>query len=178
MGGRKVSVAKPRVRRVDGGEVTLPTWEAFRSTDPLNERVVEQVLTGVSTRKDERSLDLANGPPLFSQRNDLIPCCRALSSGRRGVRAPIGERLVPHGTAHPLPAAAITHTGASDASRTDHPCSETRLNSSSTCRAASRILVDVHPGPTCQPVRWKSFQIDESRQGEQRFKDSVLAHHT
>jgi transposase-like protein len=43
MGGRKVSVAKPRVRRVAGGEVTLPTWDAFRHADPLNERVVEQV---------------------------------------------------------------------------------------------------------------------------------------
>lgn len=57
MGGRKVSVAKPRVRRVAGGEVTLPTWDAFRRTDPLNERVVEQMLTGVSTRKYERSLE-------------------------------------------------------------------------------------------------------------------------
>lgn len=57
MGGRKVAVAKPRVRRVTGGEVTLPTWEAFRDTDPLNERVVEQMLCGVSTRKYERSLE-------------------------------------------------------------------------------------------------------------------------
>lgn len=57
MGGRKVSVAKPRVRGVHGGEVMLPTWEAFRSADPLNERVVEQMMTGVSTRKYERSLE-------------------------------------------------------------------------------------------------------------------------
>ncbi len=57
MGGRKVSVAKPRVRRVAGGEVVLPTWEAFRAADPLNERVVEQMLCGVSTRKYERSLE-------------------------------------------------------------------------------------------------------------------------
>ena len=57
MGGRKVSVDKPRVRRVDGGEVTLPTWEAFRRADPLNERVIEQMLCGVSTRKYERSLE-------------------------------------------------------------------------------------------------------------------------
>lgn len=57
MGERKVSGAKPSVRGVHGGEVTLPTWKAFRSTDPLNERVVEQALTGVSTRKYERSLE-------------------------------------------------------------------------------------------------------------------------
>lgn len=57
MGGRKVSVSKPRVRGVAGGEVTLPSWEAFRQTDPLDERVVEQMLCGVSTRKYERSLE-------------------------------------------------------------------------------------------------------------------------
>lgn len=57
MGGRKVSVVKPRVRGVAGGEVRLQTWEAFRETDPLDERVVEQMLCGVSTRKYERSLE-------------------------------------------------------------------------------------------------------------------------
>lgn len=57
IGGRKISVAKPRVRRVAGGEVSLPTWEAFRQSDPLDERVVEQMLCGVSTRKYERSLE-------------------------------------------------------------------------------------------------------------------------
>ncbi|HWK31268.1 MAG TPA: IS256 family transposase [Terriglobales bacterium] len=57
MGGRKVSVEKPRVRGVAGGEVRLPTWEAFRQSDPLDERVVEQMLCGVSTRKYERSLE-------------------------------------------------------------------------------------------------------------------------
>ena len=48
---------KPRVRRVGGGEVVLPTWDAFRRTDPLEERVIEQALCGVSTRKYERSLE-------------------------------------------------------------------------------------------------------------------------
>ena len=57
MGGRKVSVAKPRVRHVAGRELTLPTWEAFRQIDPLNGRIVEQMLCGVSTRKYERSLE-------------------------------------------------------------------------------------------------------------------------
>lgn len=57
MGGRKVAVSKPRVRRVGGGEVVLPTWDAFRRTDPLEERVIEQALCGVSTRKYERSLE-------------------------------------------------------------------------------------------------------------------------
>lgn len=66
MGGRKVSVVKPRVRCVAGGEVRLPTWEAFRQSDPLDERVVEQLLCGVSTRKYERSLE-----PLDTERKSI-----------------------------------------------------------------------------------------------------------
>jgi hypothetical protein len=39
--------------------------------------------------------------------------------------------------------------------------------------------VDVHPGPSCQPVRLKSFQIDESRPDEQlASRNNVLVHHT
>jgi len=66
MGGRKVSVVKPRVRRVAGGEVRLPTWEAFGQSDPFDERVVEQLLCGVSTRKYERSLE-----PLDTERKSI-----------------------------------------------------------------------------------------------------------
>ena len=80
MGGRKVSVAKPRVRRVAGSEVTLPTWEAFRGTDPLNERVVEQMLTGVSTRNYERSLE-----PLDRERRAIG--VRKSSVSRRFIHA-------------------------------------------------------------------------------------------
>ncbi len=66
MGGRKVSLSKPRVRSVGGGELQLPSWEAFRRTDPLSERVIEQILCGVSTRGYERSLE-----PLDVERNAI-----------------------------------------------------------------------------------------------------------
>ena len=56
LGGRKVAVRRPRVRR-DGQEVSLPTVQAFTNTDPLNRRVVEQLLVGVATRQDGRSLE-------------------------------------------------------------------------------------------------------------------------
>jgi putative transposase len=56
LGGRKISVNKPRVRTVEGEEVRLPSWEKFRNEDPLDERTTEQMLIGVSTRKYERSL--------------------------------------------------------------------------------------------------------------------------
>ena len=56
LGGRKVEIRRLRVRG-DGEEVALPTFQAFADTDPLNRRVVEQMLVGVATRQDGRSLE-------------------------------------------------------------------------------------------------------------------------
>ncbi len=57
LGGRRVTVTRPRIRRRGGGEEVLPTLAHLRGTDPLPERVVNQILVGVSTRDYERSLD-------------------------------------------------------------------------------------------------------------------------
>ncbi len=57
LGGRKVRLPKPRVRSVDGQELELPHWRLFSQEDPLAERVQEQILVGVSTRKYARSLE-------------------------------------------------------------------------------------------------------------------------
>jgi len=59
LGGRKVAIRRPRVR-ADGHEVPLPTFQAFADTDPLNRRVVEQMLVGVATRQYGRSLELTS----------------------------------------------------------------------------------------------------------------------
>jgi putative transposase len=61
LGGRLVRVRRPRARTLDGREVMLPSWAAFRARDPLSERAVEQMLVGVATRKYERSLEPAPG---------------------------------------------------------------------------------------------------------------------
>ena len=57
LGGRKVRVKKLRVRSAEGGEMALPTWEDITREDPLEERAVEQMLVGVSTRRYARSLE-------------------------------------------------------------------------------------------------------------------------
>ena len=57
LGGRKVQLGRPRVRSVGGEELALPSWVAMRHEDPLNERAVEQMVVGVSTRKYARSLE-------------------------------------------------------------------------------------------------------------------------
>jgi putative transposase len=56
LGGRKVALRRPRVR-AHGEEVPLPTFQAMANEDPLNRRVVEQMLVGVATRQYARSLD-------------------------------------------------------------------------------------------------------------------------
>lgn len=60
LGGRRVSVKRPRARTTEGKgskEVPLPSWEKFAESDPLNMRAVEQMILGVATRKYSRSLE-------------------------------------------------------------------------------------------------------------------------
>jgi len=56
-GGRRISVEKPRVRSKEGREAALPALEEFRDRDPLSERVMNQLLLGVSTRGYDASLE-------------------------------------------------------------------------------------------------------------------------
>jgi putative transposase len=56
LGGRKVAIRRPRVR-AEGRAVELPTFRTLAATDPLNRRVVEQMLVGVATRQYARSLE-------------------------------------------------------------------------------------------------------------------------
>ncbi len=49
-GGRRIRVGRPRVRSKSGQEVTLPSLDRFRAEDPVPERVLNQILLGVSTR--------------------------------------------------------------------------------------------------------------------------------
>lgn len=57
MGGRRVQVRRPRARTLDGKEIHLPSWAAFAAEDPLDERAVNQMLVGVTTRRYARSLE-------------------------------------------------------------------------------------------------------------------------
>jgi transposase-like protein len=57
LGGRRVSLKRPRVRSTDGLEAPLGAWDELAQVDPMPERVVEQILLGVSTRGYERSLE-------------------------------------------------------------------------------------------------------------------------
>src|SRR5262249_22838022 len=47
LGGRRVTVKRPRARTSDGKkEVPLPSWATFSAEDPLNARALEQMVLG------------------------------------------------------------------------------------------------------------------------------------
>jgi putative transposase len=51
LGGRRVPVSRPRARAVDGsGEVPVPAYELFSSTELMGRMALERMLAGVSTR--------------------------------------------------------------------------------------------------------------------------------
>ena len=52
LGGRRVSVTRPRVRAVDDtGELAVPSYELFSSTEILGKMAMEWMLAGLSTRR-------------------------------------------------------------------------------------------------------------------------------
>src|ERR1700726_3662872 len=57
LGGRRVAVQRPRARSIEGRELRLPSWREWSARDPLDERALEQMVLGVSTRRYARSLE-------------------------------------------------------------------------------------------------------------------------
>jgi len=57
LGGRRVGVSRPRARSIDGHELKLSSWREWSARDPLDERAMEQMVLGVSTRRYARSLE-------------------------------------------------------------------------------------------------------------------------
>jgi putative transposase len=52
LGGRRVPVTRPRVRAADGsGELRLPSYDLFSSTEILGQMALEKMLAGLSSRR-------------------------------------------------------------------------------------------------------------------------------
>ncbi len=52
LGGRRVPVSRPRVRATDGsGELAVPAYELFSSTEVLGRMAMERMLAGLSSRR-------------------------------------------------------------------------------------------------------------------------------
>jgi len=60
LGGRRIPVTRPRVRAADGsGELHLPSYDLFSSTEVLGRLAMERMLAGLSSRRYERGLEPA-----------------------------------------------------------------------------------------------------------------------
>src|SRR6202023_1589792 len=58
LGGRRIWASRTRVRSVNVRDLRVPRWRECRARDQLDERALEQMVLGVSTRHFARSLDL------------------------------------------------------------------------------------------------------------------------
>ena len=60
LGGRRLAVTRPRVRAADGsGELHLPSYDLFSSTEILTQLALEKTLAGLSSRRYARGLEPA-----------------------------------------------------------------------------------------------------------------------
>jgi putative transposase len=60
LGGRRVPVARPRVRAADGsGELHLPSYDLFSSAEILSQMAMERMLAGLSSRRYGAGLEPA-----------------------------------------------------------------------------------------------------------------------
>ena len=60
LGGRRVPVTRPRVRAADGsGELHLPSYDLFSSTEILTRLALEKMLAGLSSRRYGHGLEPA-----------------------------------------------------------------------------------------------------------------------
>ncbi len=58
LGGRRVPVTRPRMRAVDGsGELSVPAYEVFSSTEVLGRMAMGRMLAGLSTRRYPLALE-------------------------------------------------------------------------------------------------------------------------
>jgi transposase-like protein len=82
LGGRLLSVERPRGRTVEGEELQLDSWAVFSSKDLLDQLTAERVLAGVATR---RHGDVAE--PLSSEVDEQARGTGRSSVSRRWKRA-------------------------------------------------------------------------------------------
>jgi len=62
LGGRRLPVTRPRVRAADGsGELAVPAYELFSSTEVLGRMAMERMLAGLSTRRYGAGLEPVGG---------------------------------------------------------------------------------------------------------------------
>jgi putative transposase len=97
-GGRRIVIDRPRVMAQRSGtgrrhEIALPALEHFKALDPLPERVVNQILLGVSTRGYEGSLEARPNQVLSRGASKSATSRQLIKRTRSSMEAQLGRRL-------------------------------------------------------------------------------------
>ncbi len=87
LGGRRISVTRPRARTLDGREVPLNSYAHFAAEDMLTQVVMERMLAGLATRRHARAPNPSARPPASRSRR-RSPRSRAGSCARPTPRWP------------------------------------------------------------------------------------------
>ena len=83
LGGRRIPVTRPRARAADGsGELHLPSYDLFSSTEVLGRLAMEKMLAGLSSRRYERGLERPGSRWSRRPRRPRSPRCRGGSRPR------------------------------------------------------------------------------------------------
>jgi transposase-like protein len=82
LGGRRVSVARPRARTTDGGEVPLASYRLFAAEDQLSAVVMERMLAGLATRRH-----VAAGEPVGAAVQEQATATSRSAVSRRFIAA-------------------------------------------------------------------------------------------
>ena len=101
LGGRRVPVQRPRMRNVDGtGEVAVPSYELFSSTEVLGRMAMERILAKLSARRYPLGLEPVGpngrGPGPLDVEVGGVPSVRGCHRDRAG--RPVGRRPVGAGS--------------------------------------------------------------------------------
>ncbi|MGH3524610.1 MAG: transposase, partial [Mycobacterium sp.] len=83
LGGRRVPVERPRMRAIDGsGELPVPSYELFTSTEVLGRLAMQKMLAGISTRGWRAGLE-----PVGEQAERAASATSKSAVSRRFVKA-------------------------------------------------------------------------------------------
>ena len=83
LGGRRVPVERPRMRAIDGsGELPVPSYELFTSTEVLGRLAMQKMLAGISTRGWQAGLE-----PVGEQAERAASATSKSAVSRRFVKA-------------------------------------------------------------------------------------------
>ncbi len=99
LGGRRVPVRRPRVRAADGsGEIAVPAYELFNSTELLGEMAMARMLAKLSTRRYSAGLEPVGARSRRGSVTSKSAVCRRFVTATETALADLLARISPSST--------------------------------------------------------------------------------